>query len=199
MRLFFLLACCSAFNLHAQTLSGISSRWSDSFVEWDIFVFAPPDTTAGEAEEEAPGSPEEEVFGELKLRWLNVKDDWTEWDYTFGDLQGTIRLKWKNDPSQWELRTYTGDVVTMRVAWANDNTEWRITDNSNTLNWRSRWTSQFDQWQLNDSRHGAFNMYSLRSNDPRDWAIEDGLDNNISTPMKIAMVFITVFYSSPRE
>lgn len=56
-------------------------------------------------------------IGELKLRWLNLKDDFSE--STF-DLDGKkhVRQKWKNDPSQWELRTYEGDIVTMKTQWS---------------------------------------------------------------------------------
>ncbi|MBK8968550.1 MAG: hypothetical protein IPM36_18160 [Lewinellaceae bacterium] len=177
----------------AQRLSGISSRWSDSFVEWELFAFAPDSVQASEDD-----APEEIAVGALQLRWLNVRDDWTEWEYSIGEEQGTIRMKWKDDPSQWELRTYSGDVISMRTAWRGDFSEWRVTDNTISLTLRSRWTSQLDEWLVQENTSGSFYMYTLVEGDPRDWAIEDGLDETVSQPMKMALIFLTVFHASPR-
>ncbi len=245
----------AAATLPAQTLTTVSTKWNDSFVEWEIFAIVPKDTAKAEQQEkkankkqkkagkggmikpkqeggakpepvpetpepepeaskptdaeptpdsaeppkEAPEPPQEELYGEFKLRWLNVRDDWTEWDFELGGERGTIRAKWKDDPTHWELRTYTGAVITMRTAWPNDNTEWRVTDNSITLLLKSRWGNQLDEWLVEDAVHGKFYIYTLNRQDPRDWAIQDGLDATISTPMKLAMVFLTVFQSTPRR
>ncbi|MCC6463221.1 MAG: hypothetical protein IT260_22320 [Saprospiraceae bacterium] len=181
----------------AQSLSGISARWGDSFVEWELYT-ATTDTTLTD-EIDASGAPDEELYGELKLRWLNLRDDWSEWDYQLGDERGTIKLKWKDDPTQWELRTYSGAIITMRAAWTNDLSEWRVTNNNISLTLRSRWTNQADEWLVQDDARGSFYLYTLREGDPRDWAIEDKLDASISQPMKMALVFLTVFQSSPRQ
>lgn len=257
MRLHLLLLLLLPSALPAQTLTTVSTKWNDSFVEWEIFALLPPkDTSAtGQTKKkegkkhkkgglikpkqeggtkpppapeppkpepepaeppptdptepgtgeppgetpEPPPPPKEELYGEFKLRWLNVREDWTEWDFELGGERGTIRAKWKDDPTQWELRTYTGAVITMRTAWPNDNTEWRVTDNSVTLLLKSRWSNQLDEWLVQDASHGKFYLYTLNRQDPRDWAIEDGLDATISTPMKLAMVFLTVFQSTPRR
>ncbi len=184
--------------LQAQVLSGISTRWSDSFVEWEIYAAIPRDTTRTEPEEDSE-EPDESLYGELKLRWLNVREDFSEWDYEIGEERGTIRQKWKDDPSQWELRSYNGPVVSMRTAWPNDFNEWRVTDNSISLNLKSRWTNQFDEWLVDDSAHGKFYMYTLIKNDPRDWAVEDSMDDSISQSMKMALIFLTVFNGSPKQ
>lgn len=191
-----LLFCLTGFApLRAQTLSGISSRWSDSFVEWELFVAVPDSVTA---EEEDSEGLDEELYGDLKLRWLNLRDDWREWDFTLGELRGTIRMKWKDDPTQWELRTYEGDIITMRTAWSNDFSEWRVTDNAFALTLQSRWSGQLDEWLVQDSARGSFYLYTLQEGDPRDWAIEDNLDASVSPAMKMALIFLTVFHSSPR-
>ena len=179
-------------RLSAQALSGISSRWSDSFVEWEIYV--QPEKARDEDE-----PPKEEVYGEMKLRWLNVREDWSEWDFELGGGRGTIKRRWKDDPSEWELRTYEGDVITMRIAWPGDFAEWRVTDNSVTLNLKSRWTNQFDEWLVQDPNRGRFYMYTMRSQDPRDWTIEDDLDETVSDPMRLALIFLTVYNSTPRR
>ena len=197
MRIALLIASCwLAEAVQAQTLSSVSTRWSDSFVEWEIYAVMPQDTAATDPEDSE--SPEEELYGEFKLRWLNVRDDFSEWDYQLGDERGTIRQKWKDDPSQWELRSYDGNVVTMRAMWSNDLTEWRVTDNSVTLNLKSIWKNQFDEWLVDDATRGKFYLYTLAERDPRDWAIEDSLDATVTPSMKMALVFLTVFCGSPK-
>ncbi len=193
----------------AQTLSTISSRWSDSFVEWELYAIFPieKDTTAvqdslemAEIEKENEEyEPEEELYGTLQLRWLNVKDDFSEWDFELGDLRGTIKQRWKNDPEQWELRTYDGEVVTMRTAWPRDLSEWRVTNNSTTLNFKSRWTNQLDEWIADDKNFGTFYLHTLRMRDPRDWTIQDKFSSEIPETMKLAMIFLAVFHASPRQ
>lgn len=189
---------CAWANTRAQSLSGISTRWSDSFVEWELFVFA-SDSTSTEEETDPNEPPEEELFGEVKLRWLNMRDDWSEWDYTMGEERGTIKMKWKDDPTQWELRNFQGDIITMRASWNNDLSEWRVTNNSITLQWKSRWSNQADEWLVQDNNQGVFYMYTLTEGDPRDWAIEDKLEESVPAAMKIALVFLTIYHSSPRQ
>lgn len=177
--------------LDAQTLSGISTRWSNSFVAWDLLVLT-PDASADEDD------PEEETYGSLQIRWINLRDDFSEWDYELGTEKGTIRQKWANDPTQWELRSYSGDVVTMRAMWPNDLTQWRVTDNSISLVLKPRWTNAFDEWLVEDQAHGVFYVYTLQRGDPRDWAVDDRLDTTVSQPLKLALLFLAVFQSSPK-
>jgi hypothetical protein len=196
--IFFILLCCST-EAFAQKLNSISTRWNDSFVEWDIFTTVPPDPDAPEADEtEDPEPPAEEKKGELKQRWLNVKDDWSEWDYQLGDEQGVIKVKWKDNPGEWELRSYDRHIITMRSTFPRNFTEWRVTDNDISLNIKSKYTTQLDEWLVDDATHGKFYLYTLRAQDPRDWAIEDNLDAKVSQSFKIALMFIAIFNSVPR-
>ena len=41
-------------------------------------------------------------------------------------------------------------------------------------------------------------MYTEYLNDPRDWIIEDSLSNEISIQMKIMMIFIVMYHSTPK-
>ncbi len=186
---------CFLVNARAQTavMSTMSCRWQDSFAEWELY------SSLRQADLEEGEEAEEELYGTLKLRWLNVRDDWSEWDFELGGERGTIRQKWKDDPQQWELRTYSGTIITMRTVWPGDFKEWRVSDNSITLNIRSKWTNQLDEWQVEDDAYGNFYLYTLRTRDPRDWAIEDNLDREISEEMKLAMVFLVIFNSSPKS
>jgi len=172
-----------------KVLSGMSTRWNDSFVEWEMFCFT-QDTAALE---------EEERCGSLQLRWLNLRDDWSEWDYELDGARGNIRQKWKDDPTEWELRTFTGEVVTMRASWRNDLSQWRITNNSLSLNFRTRWSNQLNEWRTEDHTHGDFSIHTRFRNDPRDWIIEDDLREEIPQTMKIALLFLAIFHGSPKQ
>lgn len=192
--LYFLAGIMAINNMAAQipVMSTISSRWQDSFVEWEIYATA-PDQHPEEGEE-----AQEEQYGELKLRWLNVREDWSEWEYDLGGQTGTIRQKWKDDLQQWELRGYNGVVITMRTAWNGDLKEWRVSDNTHTMNIKSKWTNQLDEWLADDPTYGKLYLYTLRSRDPRDWAIDDRLDPAIPEEMKLAMIFVVIFNSTPK-
>jgi len=168
-------------------------------VEWEIYATMPTDTTETDDPDADSETPEEELYGEFKLRWLNVRNDFSEWDYELGGERGTIRQKWKDDLTQWELRSYSGNIISIRTMWANDLTEWRVTDNSVTLNLKSRWKNQLDEWLVDDATRGRFYLYTFAQNDPRDWAIEDRLDESVSEPMKLALIFLAVFVTSPKE
>jgi hypothetical protein len=86
----------------------------------------------------------------------------------------------------------------MRTAWAGDFKEWRVSDNDVTLNIRSKWSNQFDEWQVQDANYGNFHLYTLRAQDPRDWAVNDQLAPNISEEMKLAMIFLVIYNTSPK-
>jgi hypothetical protein len=178
-------------RLNAQIFTTVETQWNDSFVAWNLYSTESADSTEPE--------PEELLSGEFKLRWLPVREDWTEWEYQLGTERGTIRQRWKNDKTQWELRGYNGQIVTIRSIWGpNDLTEWRVSDNKVTLELRSRWKNQLDEWTVKDQRHGSFYLYTLRQQDTRAWAIDDDLKDTVSPEMKLALVFLTVFHSSPR-
>ena len=167
--------------LQAQYLSGIATRWSDDFSEWLLF----PEN-------------EEDEEGTLNMRWQSRRD-WTVWDYRLGDWSGSIKLKWKNNPNEWEIRG-NNEIVTARTLWNNNFLEWRIKDNSGkqyTL--KSRYGNIIDDWELRDSNMGEFRMYTNYERDPRDWVIIDDLDESVSLTTKIAMIFIVVYHSSPKD
>ncbi|MFZ4634206.1 MAG: hypothetical protein ACOYNO_08385 [Saprospiraceae bacterium] len=194
MRLLLLLFALCPLFAGGQELSSVRTRWGNAFVEWDIFAYAPTDGPLEEGED-----PPEEPFGEMKLRWLNLRDDFSEWEFQLGELRGTIRMPWKDDPTQWELRTFDNEVVTMRAAWSGDPTEWRVTNNAIALKLGSRWKNQLDEWVVDDPSYGRFYLYTFTEQDPRDWAIQDELSDEITPAMKVGLIFLTVFHSSPKQ
>lgn len=179
-KLFFLLLLFAMpWFVQAQWLTGVATKWNDSFIEWSVF-------TENEEEE-----------GSLEIRWKRQLD-WSNWDYQVGDEYGSIRQSFSNDPSQWVIRG-SEDVITARTRWVNDFREWRITDNSTTLIFRSRWKNNFNEWLLADEQYGNFAVLTTWSDDPREWEIVDELDEDISLTMKMAMVFIAIYQSSPKQ
>lgn len=173
------LVFCISFQAQAQLLTGISTYWDDSFAEWLIYT------------------EDEDEEGTLQPRWIN-RGDWTEWEWELGDESVMIKQSFRNDPSQWEIRGYNGDIVTCRTAWKNDVSEWKITNNSVTIVFKTRYANNPNEWQVREQYYGQFAVYTNQENDPRDWIIVDELDENITPNMKIAMVFIAIYNSIPR-
>ncbi|MCU0345359.1 MAG: hypothetical protein MUC59_00340 [Saprospiraceae bacterium] len=164
-------------------LTGISSYFDDSFVEWRFYA------------EDEDGNEEE---GTLKLTWQLREDDWTEWDYRIGDLTGNIKMKWKDKPEEWDLRG-NNTIINARSVWPGQFDEWRITDNTTTLTLKSKWGNQSDEWLLRSSNNGNFNMFTSYERDPRDWVIEDELDDKVSFEMKLMLMFVVMFNSTPKQ
>lgn len=173
----------TALVVKAQYLTGISSYYDDSFIEWRFF-----------AENEAG----DENKGELKITWQLREDDWTEWDYRIGEVFGTIKMKWKDSPEEWELRG-NNTIVSARTVWPGRFDEWRVYDSATSLTLKSKWTNQWDNWLLRNSNNGNFFMYTNYERDPRDWVIVDELDDKVSFEMKLMLMFVVMFNSAPKR
>lgn len=168
-------------GLSAQLFTGVGTKWSDDFIEWNLYT---------DLDEEAE-------TGEILMRW-QMQRDWTEWDFNVDETRGTIRQKWKGDPSQWEING-PNEIITARMLWKGDIREWRVTNNSITLTLKSRWGNNLNEWQLKGDRYGTFHLVTRWENDPREWEIFDDLDEKISPTMKIALVFLATYHSSPKD
>ncbi len=178
----------SGISLSAQQwLTGIETTWTDSFVEWRLYS-----ETEGDYEEDE----ELEASGELELRWKN-QDNWTEWDFEIGEERGQIAQVSRSRPDQWELRS-DGGLVTIRPRWPNDLTEWKVTGKNFSFIFKSKWRNNLDEWILVDDRYGHFSLQTAWERDPRQWNIYDELDEEVPLNVKMAMVFIATFYSSPK-
>ncbi|MEZ5041153.1 MAG: hypothetical protein R2828_14750 [Saprospiraceae bacterium] len=177
---FFLLPCFFLLFTSAsygQYLAGLVAVWNDKMDEWEIFT-------------------EDEEEGELKVKWA-LKGDWTEWDYRLGNEVGTIKQKWRDNPNQWEIRG-DGEIVTAQTMWNNDFREWRISDGNHQLKLRQKYNNIIDEWTAESQELGLFEMFAQWEGDPREWNIRDELDEGLSFPMKMALVFIVVYHSIPR-
>lgn len=165
--------------VQAQELAGFSTIWDDSFAEWHLYIY-------DEGEEE----------GKIELTWP-MRDDWTQWSFRLGELSGTVKQKWKDDPNLWELRA-DNEVITIRTVWSNDWRQWVVTNGSVRLDVKSKYGNILEEWSIRDTQLGEMQMYTAWEGDLRDWVIEDRLDDEVSLPTKIALTFIPIFYSTPK-
>lgn len=158
--------------LEPIVLTGMATRWSGSFAEWQVFT------------------TDEETEGELRQTWLG-REDWTAWQYRIGEATGNIRIKWAENPNEWEAR---GDnfIVSARTLFNNNFNEWRVSDGRHTVILQSRFRNAREEWMLRSDQHGWFEMYTAFEGDPRDWAIVDEMHEEIPLPMRVLLAFLVM-------
>lgn len=165
-------------QLSAQILTGLSARWNDDFSEWIIFT------------------DYEDIEGELNMTW-QMQNDWSSFDYRIEDASGNIKMKWRDNPSEWETRG-DNEIITARMRWKNDPREWRITDNDMTFILKSKWGNNPNTWLITNKEYGYFEMYMHRRDDFREWVIIDELGEDVSLAMKMMMVFLVMNNTTPK-
>lgn len=169
--------------LEAQTspapdISAFGITYADDFTDWSLY---------GNTEQ-----PE----GNLKIKWI-YQNDWSEWLFRYGEITGQIKLRNKKDPNVWELRS-AGKVLTIKTVFAGDFNQWRITDDSYTITYKTKYTNVYDGWEMDSRDGGNFEIYSQWEMDPRDWIVDDKATEKITFPYKMAMIFLSSYYSSPK-
>lgn len=174
----FVFSLISFSSIGQSTIIGLGARWSDSFREWELQTDI------------------EDQIGTLKLRWA-FQNNWTEWDFRLGDTTATIQQKWKDDPELWEIRAL-GKTATARTTWRGDFRSWRLQDGTHTFTWKSKYSNLLEEWELREASFGAFSVYTYYEGDPRDWVVNDELKEEISFAMRLAMIFIAVYHSTPK-
>lgn len=197
MKLITPLLFCLLFSIASNAqhyFTGIASRWSDDLSEWNIYTWTSEQEEAFQAGEEI--DPDEvEATGSLRVRW-QMRDDWNTWDYNIGEDRGYIRTLFNNRPDQWEVVGFNDEVITIRQLWKGDLREWRITNNTMQLTLKARWGNRLDEWVVREASYGDFRIYTSWEGDPRDWTIVDELNEEVSTSMKMALIFLAVFNGS---
>lgn len=176
----YVFLCIISTDAKAQELIGFSVIYGDSFMEWEVI-------------------PADEAIdiGNLNLSWPD-KRDWTDWEYNVAGRVGNIHQKWINRPHEWEL--IDGEyVVSIRNQWKGDLTIWKITCDDYNLKFESRYNNIADEWTLTTKKHGSFEVYTNFEGDPRDWIVEDRLDEDFPLALKMAMIYISIYYSVPHR
>ena len=166
--------------LAAQTFFGFATEWSDDLSQWEVFYL----------DQEG-----DEQVGRLELRWP-LKGDWTEWKFELGELEGSIDVRWRNNPAEWELRS-DDLTISARSVWANDISSWRISGGNNQIVLESRYGNTRESWQLRSSQFGSFNLQTSWEGDIREWEIQDELDEAIHPELKILCMFLVIYYNLP--
>ena len=171
-------------SLNAQDTLGhfqlIQTKWSDSFLEWEIY-------TSGMREDDDPGT--------LEPRWAS-SEDWNAWDFRIGEWSGEINTRWKDKFDQWELDAY-GQRVVMKPRWPGDPAEWRITQNNETWIFSVENKRIPEEWEVDYLKEGSFEVYTEYETDRSSWLIYD-TNPEITKEARLAMIFIAIFYSTPR-
>lgn len=160
-------------------ITGADTRWSDSFREWILF-----------------GAEEEEI-GSMYLRWP-MDENWLDWVIELGEYTGQARQKWPGNPDAWEIR-YANEVVTARTVFPGDPTQWRIITPGQQLTFAARHPNLREEWNIrNDRQVGSYAVYTLYEGDLRQWNVEDQTGDQLGVPMKLTMLFLALFHSTPK-
>ena len=161
-----------------QAIIGAETRYNNSFREWVLIT------------------DDDNIEGELRLRWT-FSDDWSAWDWRVGDVAATIEQKWTDDPNLWVIRCQ-GITVNAKTAWAGEFHRWKLSDGKHQINWQSKYSNIKEEWEIDSHEDLFFQMYTQWEGDPRDWTIVDELPDDISPAIKVAMIFLTLHFSTPR-
>ena len=180
----FLAVCIISFAIlcKAQSVdstSVISTKWADSFIEWEFY---------SSLDDEFP-------CGELVMRW-SQNNDWTQWDYRMGEVIGEIRTEWNDRMDEWQL-TSEGEMVTMKTRWPGDFSEWRVNDADGEFIFSVENASRPEEWQLKYKKNMTFQVYTEFEQDLRSWLIYQ--DGEILRPAtQMAMVFVAILSTVPK-
>lgn len=155
------------------------TEWDNELFEWEIIY----------------ETNEYEDFGELDATWAHNRD-FSQWDYSVGDYDGTIWRKWPNREDQWELKS-DGNTTTIKTKWFNDVSEWLINYNGEIeVRWISREFNDGNSWLLYKSEYGEYEFYTEFVDDPRDWLIYDATSPELPFDIKMACCFISMYVTT---
>ncbi len=163
----------------AQKIIGVETRYNNSFKEWNLVTDDP------------------DLIGQLWMRWP-FQNDWTSWDLQVGDTHASIQQERPDDPNFWVIRCQ-GVIVNAKTAWSGEYYRWKLNDGNHQINWEARYANQRDTWATDRLKEFNFQMHSDWKGDPRQWTIEDQLPEDVSLAMRVAMVFITLHFSTPHR
>ena len=155
------------------------SEYDDVLFEWEVLY----------------ETLEEDDSGEIDATWAH-NNDFSQWDYSIGDYDGTIWRKWPDREDHWEVRS-NGNTTTIKTKWLNDVSEWFINYNDEIkVTWRSKNFNDGNTWSLYKSKYGEFEFYTEFIDDPRDWIIYDATSADLPFDVKMACCFIAMYVTT---
>lgn len=161
----------------AQKLIGLRTEYDDTFQEWVLVT-----------------ADEDDFDGELSITF----SDFTDWSFQLGELSGNIRQKWTGKDGTWEVYA-EGETVVINRVWPGDNREWKLTSGKLRKTIRTRYGTSADEWRLSNEKDGFFDIFTEWEGDPRDWIIEENLNEDYSNTFKVALAFIAIYNSMPKQ
>lgn len=175
--LFIIISLTAVLPLEAQRLVALRTEFNDSFTEWILET-----------------ADENDFDGELRVTF-NTFDDWS---FTFGEVRGDIRQKFRGNDATWEVYA-DGETITINRVWPRDNREWKLSSGKLRQTIRTRYGNTADEWRLANEEDGFFDIFTEWEGDPRDWIVEENLSEAYSPAFKIALAFIAVYNSMPKQ
>lgn len=158
------------------------SFWDDRVDEWVIPYYSI--------------KKNEDLELRLKPKWAFQKK-WDEWVFEFEDKRGEIKTTWKGRDDLWELRL-GNEQLSIQLKWQGDPNEWVIEEDRKKYTIKTAYRNTANAWYYKDGNH-EFGIYTTNRNDPRDWIIEDQTYDKISSNVRIAMIFIVLYNSIPKN
>lgn len=175
----FLIYCSSLQCLTAQIqYTEVHSIWDDRLGEWEVIGI----------------ENGEEIVIKIVLKWP-LQNHWEEWRIESDHINGTIKTKWRNDLSRWELRD-ENSIIYMNQVHRGDVNRWEIREGVKRLYVVTRFYNNANEWILPRSENWI--MSTEYKNDTRDWLIDDFLEESYSPSFKLAMIFISLWQSIPK-
>jgi len=177
-----LLFLCTTISLYSQNqFHSVSSVYDHSASEWKIL---------------GTDSLGDDWDALLYLKWP-LRNEWDHWTVDFKDYFYTIKLRWNQNPAQWELTG--GDfIVKIKQKWRNDLNEWDIYYGDKKIKWKTNFPNQLDEWFFEIDKDNYFDMWTRYRADPRDWEFEDHAAA-VPDQVKIAAIFICIYLANPKR
>lgn len=179
----FIILVVSVTGLSSQdwdSLSVMATRWADSFVEWDFY----------------PSVEEDEPTGTLTMRWL-AQNDWTAWDYRFGEKIGDVTTQWRDRFDEWVVQS-EGQRVTLKTRWPGDLSEWRINDGNDVYILSVVNRNDPQEWEVLYQDSLTFQIYTEFEGDYRSWLIYQA-GNKLPDTTQMALIFAVIVSTAPRS
>lgn len=177
MKSLFILVLFYSQSLVAQEIHFLRTLYSDDFREWLLY------------------DDENKDIGNLRTRY-QLTPDYSQWDIRLGELSGSVQLRWKDKPNEWEVRLQN-EFLTASPTWPGQLDSWRITDHSKTYYLSLKQDPEGIQWILSKDQNDLLYVYNVYYNDVRDWAVEYQ-KKEVSTSLIITAIFLSSYYSTPK-
>ena len=159
--------------LSAQQILSLKAERDDSLRAWEI------------------ESDSTDFDGELYFRFTNDVIP-RYWDYRTGELAGTIKATWDDNPNDWVLDGMEIDAQA-KTTWRGQFHRWNVDIGGKRIIWEFTQDKDGYFWEIKDKPNGSLFMYMEWEDDMRDWIIEDYMSEDFPYEGKVFLVFLAMF------